>query len=195
MTKEGSVDETARKRRYHLFLTVESVLLLVTVLGCAGLLTSGVFVRWAAVLLSVLWVWHFVAIPICFLYLIGKPVVMTLSPLVPSAESRAFRRQLRDRPVLGDEEFYARFYEGLGIPRDVPARLRRLLLDLDPLTERVIPSDLLYLLHDELDFADVLYLVEREFGVHFTQADHEGIDGTLNNLIQLVHRRIRPESR
>jgi hypothetical protein len=55
--------------------------------------------------IAVLLIWHIVAIPIGFLYLIGKPVVMTLAPLVPSAESRAFRRQLCGRPALSSEEF------------------------------------------------------------------------------------------
>jgi hypothetical protein len=195
MTEEGFVDGTARKHRYQLFLAVESHLLLVAVVGSAAMLTAGGSLRWAAVLLSALWVWHVVAIPIGFLYLIGKPIVMTLSPLIPSAESRAFRRQLRDRPVLGDEEFYARYYEASVVPREIPVRLRRLLLDLDPLTERVLPSDRLYLLNDDLDFADVLYLIEREFGIDFTRADHQLIDGTLDQLIRLVHMRLSLEAR
>ncbi len=120
---------------------------------------------------------------------------MSLSPLIPSAESRAFCRQLAERPVLSDDEFYARFYEGSGIPREIPSRLRRSLLPIHPLLERVIPSDYLCLLDDELDFAGVLYFVEREFSIHFTKADFEDIDGTLDNLVHLVHVRINPASR
>jgi hypothetical protein len=115
---------------------------------------------------------------------------MTLSPLIPSAESRRFRRQLNERPALSDEEFYARYYEGSGVLRDIPDRLRRSLLDLDPLLDRAIPSDFLYLLDDELDFANVLYLIEREFSLRFTEADNRGLDGTLDNLIRLVQSRI-----
>jgi hypothetical protein len=188
MTEKRLADEAAQKHHYRLFITVESILLVIAVLGCAGAL-SHVVGEWAKWPLTALWMWHIVAIPICFLYLIGKPVVMTLSPLIPSAESRKFWRQLNERPPLKDEEFYARYYEGSGIPRDIPARLRRSLLDLDPLLDRAIPTDFLYLLDDELDFADVLYLIEREFDLRFTETDHKRLDGTLDNLIRLIHSR------
>jgi hypothetical protein len=32
-----------------------------------------------------------------------------------------------------------------------------------------------------------LDLVEKEFGVHFTEADHASLDGTFDNLVRLVH--------
>jgi hypothetical protein len=61
--------------------------------------------------------------------------------------------------------------------------------------ERALPSDRPYLLDDELDFADVLYLIEREFEINFTRADHQRIDGTLDQLIRLVHMRLSLEAR
>jgi hypothetical protein len=203
MMKGPSLDEVARKHRYRLFITVESILLLITVLLCIGLFAlSAAHVDIKAsgwmlsvliscmVVLPVLSLWHVVALPICFMYLIGKPIIMTLSPLIASAESRAFRKQLRERPTLADEEFYSRYYEGSNIPRDIPARLRRSLGVIDPLIDRVTPFDFLYLLDDELDFNDVICLTEREFGVRFTKMENESIDGTLDNLIRLIHMRI-----
>jgi hypothetical protein len=176
---------------YRLFMAGESLLLMMTVWGCVAF---GRFEIWAVVF-GVLCVWHVVAIPICFLYLIGKPVVMTLVPLISSAESRAFRRQLRERPALSDDEFYARFYEGSGIPSELSGRLRHTLTDLDPLIERIFPSEFIYLLDDDIDFADVLYLVEKEFGVRFDRTDHDSLDGTFDNLVRLVQMRLDPESR
>jgi hypothetical protein len=161
-------------------------------LACAGVIAVPVKVKWVAVILGIMWMWHIVAIPICVLYLIGKPVVMSLSPLIPSSQSRALARQLRDRPDLSDEEFYTRFYEGSGIPREIPARVRRSLLEIDSRINRVIPADCVAVLYDDLDFADIVSDILKEFGIRFDYSDCESIDGTLDNLIRLVHRRISP---
>jgi hypothetical protein len=193
MAEQGSVDEAEQKRRYRLLMAVEGVLLLATWLGCPGLRIAPATGSWGAplaVILVILFVWHIIAIPICFLYLIGKPIVISFSPLIDTPESRAFQKQLRERPVLDDQEFYARFYEGSGIPREIPARLRSVLKSIHPLFDRAIPSDFLYLLNDDLDFgSDVLDPIGQEFGLRFASPEQEGIDGTLDNLIRLVHKR------
>lgn len=194
MIEEGSTDKDAQKHRYRVFLIVECVLLVVAGVGSAGLF-SHLIGRWAVGPISVLWMWHIVAIPICLMYLIGRPIIMTLSPLIMSAESREFRRRLKERRALSDDEFYARYYEGSGIPRDIPGRLRRVLLVVDPLLERVIPSDFLYLVDDEMDYVEVLYIVEREFGIHFAAVDYKDIDGSFDNLVHQIHMRLNPETR
>ena len=111
---------------------------------------------------------------------------MTLSPLIPSGESRAFCRELRQRPTLDDEDFYRQFYENSGIPKEVLVRLRRRISHIDALIDRIIPSDPIYLLDDELDFADIMWLAEKEFGIRFSETDYKQIDGTFGNLIRLV---------
>lgn len=127
-------------------MAVEAVLVLVTVAALAALIASHEFVgKEAAMLvagpLSLLCMWHVFAVPIIVMYLAGNPVVMTLSPLVPSVESRAFVRRLRERPALSDDDFYARYYEESGISKDIPVRLRRCLrLKIDPLLERAGPA-------------------------------------------------------
>jgi hypothetical protein len=50
-----------------------------------------------------------VDLPVCFLILIGKPPIMTLSPLIPSAEERANRKRLKQRQLLDDDAFYEQF--------------------------------------------------------------------------------------
>src|SRR5262249_25686582 len=67
-----------------------------------------------------------VDLPVCFLILIGRPPVMTLSPLIPSAEERARWREMRARPWLDDEEFWTLFYADSEIPKEIPLRLRKL---------------------------------------------------------------------
>src|SRR5437879_3964613 len=112
MPEDEKVDENTRKRRYRFFIDLELVLLHVTVLTLVALwearpLRPGLLPYALTGLLAALLMWHLHAIPICFFYLIGRPIVMTLSPLIPSAESRAFRRPLRERPALSDDDFYA----------------------------------------------------------------------------------------
>ncbi len=171
----------------------ESVLLVLTVVACAGMLDRTVPVAWSRSLVLALCMWHLVAIPICIMYLIGHQVVMTLSPLFPSAESRTFVRSLRERMVLSDDELYSRYYEQSQIPKHIPIRVRHALLQIDPLMERVVPADRLYLFDEELDLADVLELTGTEFGLHFSRQELNEFDGTLDGLIQLVHSRTPAE--
>jgi hypothetical protein len=107
-----------------------------------------------------------------------------------SPESWAFRRELKGREPLSSDEFYTRFYRGSGIPKDVVKRVRRSLLGFEWLADRLAPADYLPWLDDDLDMADVLYRLGREFGVKFTKADYPAVDGTLDNLVRLVHARL-----
>jgi hypothetical protein len=53
-----------------------------------------------------------------------------------------------------------------------------------------VPADNLQLLDDELDLGDVLHRAGKHFGVKFTKADYPKVDGTLDNLIRLVHAKL-----
>lgn len=172
-----------------MLMLTEGFLIGLTTMGIvAGFQGVGLWVIWP---LALLIMWHIVVIPICVMYLIGKPIVMTLSPLFPSAESRAFRKRLSEQPVFNDLEFYGRFFAESGIPIEMVARLRNCMLSVDPLIENATPDDNLCLLDDELDFACVLHLVEKEFGVQFTKADdYKSMDGTLGNLLRLTFSKI-----
>ena len=61
------------------------------------------------------------------------------------------------------------------------------------MVDRVIPTDLVWQLEDELDYEGVLFRIGNEFGIHFTKADYPSVDGTLGNLILMVHVRISPQ--
>jgi hypothetical protein len=142
------------------------------------------------IVFGILNVWLINALIVCFLYLIGHPPVMTLSPLIPSVWTRAYRRELRGRPDLDDDEFYALYYAKSDVPPDVVAQVRDCVAEFDPLAKRAAPSDNLQLLEDELDLADLLHAVGTEFGVKFTRRDYPLVDGTLDNLIRLVTDRL-----
>jgi hypothetical protein len=169
-------------------LTVEAVLVLVVVAATWAVVEYRV--DWAVVPVSILFGWLTFTLPIAFLYLVGHPPVMTLAPLFPSAESRAFRRELKFRQVLSDDEFHSRFFADGDVPKEVSAGVRRGLLYFDRLADRAVPADNLQFLDDELDLGDVLHRVGKLFGVNFTKADYPKVDGTLDNLIRLVHAKL-----
>lgn len=85
----------------------------------------------------------------------------------PGDESeRAYEAELRRRPPLDDDVLYERYYAGSGVPRSIPLRYRQLLrsilgIDLAALQ----PQDNIALIFEGLDFADVLYRINREFRV------------------------------
>jgi len=173
------------------FLAIEGVLLVALGVGALATWTWPVYPQAQAILVSVIGTWLCFSLPVAVLYLLGRPPEMNLSPLWPSARERSYWREVGGRPELTDEEFYDRFYEGSGVPPDIPARIRRCLADLDILIERAYPADRIPHADDELDYADVLFRIEREFVVRFTETDYALFTGTLGNLIDVVHDRLR----
>jgi hypothetical protein len=84
-----------------------------------------------------------------------------------SESERAYHAILQTRPKRNDDEFFDEFYAGSSIPRDLPIRLRKLyekIIGVDFSALR--PDDNHALIHDGLNFADVIYRVGREFGLN-----------------------------
>lgn len=117
----------------------------------------------------------------------------------PDEESeRAYEAELRLRPPLDDDAFYERYYAGSGVPRSIPLRYRKLLrsilgIDLAALQ----PQDNIALIFDGLDFADVLYRINREFRVsiplesvsHAPPSSGDAspmIDGTFDSVVRYL---------
>jgi hypothetical protein len=126
-----------------------------------------------------------VDVPICCMILIGKPPIMTLLPLIPSAEERTHWKRLKERPLLDDDAFYERFYAGTGIPKEIPLRLRTLYAE-QLLMDAVWPEDKAVEFDWELDFGDLLGMVEAVFSVRFTEEDITHIDGSFDSVVRLV---------
>ena len=187
-------DPAQVERRWRNFVTAEGVLLpcyIVYLVTFWGALAQN---RWLMGVYIIGGVWFMVTRPICFLYLMGKPPVMGLSPLIPSRKSRAFARLLQNRPALNDDAFYVRYYQGSPVPKEIVTRLRRCLMGLDRRMDRVIPSDCLQYLDDELDLADALERLRDEFCVKITKSDYARIDGSFAGLVDLVCERIPARS-
>jgi acyl carrier protein len=124
-------------------------------------------------------------LPVCVLILIGRPPVMSLSPLLPSAKERSFRKAVRERPRLSDDEFHDRFYRDSGVPRHIPIRLRKIYaaeLGMDG----VRPEDRATDFDSELDFADLLDAVADEFGVPFTDQEIGQLHGSFDSIVRNV---------
>jgi hypothetical protein len=175
-------DAAVVTRRWRLFLVVEAFLL-------ACMVFLFLFARKSeltSIIAAVIGTWLSFSLPVAVLYLIGKPPVMSLNPDCPSAETRAMARDVRDRVPLNDDEFYARFYSESPVQRDTIVRVRDCLRkQIDPIADRLVPSDYLPLLWDGLDFADILDLLAREFRA---VSDFTGsFNGTLDSLIDLFN--------
>jgi hypothetical protein len=124
-------------------------------------------------------------LPVCLLILIGRPPIMTLSPLIASAEERRFRRAVRERPRLSDDEFHNRFYKDTEVPRHIPIRLRKIYateLGMDG----VWPQDKATDFDGELDFADWMATVADEFGVQFADQEIRQMDGSFDSIVKCL---------
>jgi hypothetical protein len=133
-------------------------------------------------------------LPVCALVVFewlrtGQPPELSLSPLIPSREEREFRRILRTRPKLNDDDFYATFYSDSPIPKSLVVQLRKSLecafgLDFGALQ----PTDNLILADPELDWADIVFRLNREFGIRLTNEMFGKFDGTFDSLVALVQK-------
>jgi hypothetical protein len=173
------------KRRWRIFLAVEAVLLTCFV----SLFMFAKKSELTPVFASILGPLLAFSLPVAVLYLVGRPPVMSLDPDGSSPETRAMESDVGSRVPLSDDDFYTRFYNGSGIARDTIARIRhRLRKNIDPASERLVPTDYLPLLWDGLDFADLFYAIEREFGA--TLPRDATFNGTLDGLIRVVQSQI-----
>jgi acyl carrier protein len=153
-----------------------------------GLFVSPLLSRdWALRIIPLVGIWLVVTIPMCVMYLLGSPIVMSLSPLVDSPASRAYQKELRKRPELDDDLFFNQYYADTDVPKEIPLRIRQLLArKVDHWLMRVQPNDLLYLINDDLDGADVLKIVEKDFGCKFAKEDVKSWNGSFDWLVQYV---------
>lgn len=112
-------------------------------------------------------------------------------PYSPSTESTALWEEIRARRSLDDDEFYQVYYQGSGIPKELPTRLRAILSQVGFPVGRLLPSDNLALLEEDIDFAEVLWEVGESFSVEIGPDEYPKFDGTLDNLVRELHARTK----
>lgn len=147
-------------------------------LAIGGLALADLLVGFAAGVLAF-------TLPVCLLILLGRPPIMTLSPLLPFREERAKWAEMRQRPMLSDDEFYKRFYADSGVVRQIPIRLR-LVYATQLGMDRVLPGDKAIEFDSELDLADLLAVVEETFNVKLSDEETLKLDGSFDSIVRLV---------
>lgn len=182
-------DAAISRRRWRIFLAIEAMLVVVAVV----LFKFGGKSEVRALAFSILGSWLCFSLPVAFLYLIGKPPVMSLE-IFDSPLARAMTRDVLRRVPLSVDDFYIQFYDSSGISKDTVARIRQRLLNIDKASDRLVPGDYLPVYWEYLDFGDVFYVLGQEFAVTFGNSDYDAFTGTLDSLIRLVHDKIQRTS-
>lgn len=109
---------------------------------------------------------QFVAISCIGSYLLGRPISLDLVDIdEPTPAGRVFIKELRSRPKISDEEFYAAYYAMSGVSRDLIDRVRSVLRRMDDDCDRATPDFPLGCLLYYLDYADLYFVLAKEFEV------------------------------
>lgn len=91
---------------------------------------------------------------------------------------------------MDDESFYRLYYGNTSIPKDIPIRVRKFLVEqLGSRWRSVKPEDWV-IEDDELDFAELLYEMEDEFGVSIPHDDMVRLDASFDSIVRYLAGRI-----
>ncbi len=121
-----------------------------------------------------------------FRFSLRPAFTLLLDCFIPERQ-RAYERDLESRVLMDDETFYQSNYGSTGIPREIPIRLRRLFAyQLGSCWEHVQPADKPTDADDNLDFAELVFDVEEEFGVSIPIQDMMELDGSFDSLVRCV---------
>lgn len=90
---------------------------------------------------------------------------------------------------LEAEEFYRTYFGNSTVPKDIPIRVRKVLVDqLGYRWNRATPLDNPGLENDELDPADIFDLIADEFCISFPLEEMRQLDGSFDSIVQYVAR-------
>jgi acyl carrier protein len=116
-----------------------------------------------------------------------KRFLALLGDLLFYAFHSSFERGLAGRPELDDQAFYESHYGGIGIPRDIPIRIRKVYVEqLGDCWKGVRPGDNACQAYPDLDFAELLYEIEDEFGINIPDEMLKTMDGTFDGVVRYV---------
>jgi acyl carrier protein len=91
---------------------------------------------------------------------------------------------------LDDHTFYQRYYGNTAVPKDIPVRLRKVLVQqMGRRWLRVTPEDWL-IESDEIDFVDVLDDIGDEFGLSIPDEDMKQLEPAFNSIVHYLAARI-----
>ena len=116
-----------------------------------------------------------------------KRFLALLGDLLFHASHSRFERELVGRPGLDDESFHEAYYGGTDIPRDIPVRVRKVYVEqLGDCWKGVRPVDNACEAYPDLDFAELLYEIEDEFGIKIPDEAMRTMDGTFDEVVRYV---------
>jgi hypothetical protein len=102
-----------------------------------------------------------------------------------------YKRAMARRPLLDDETFYSTFYARSEVPREVAGRLRHLFAyQLGSPWERLRPRDLIHRVDNDIDFAEVVFEAEEEFGVSVPMAEIRQLNGSFDGLVRCIAQKL-----
>jgi acyl carrier protein len=124
-----------------------------------------------------------------------KRFLALLGDLIFYASHSRLERKLAARPELDDQAFYEACYGGSGIPRHIPIRVRKVYVEqLGDCWKGLRPEDNACDVYSDLDFAELLYEVEDEFGIKIPIEEMKKMDGTFDAVVRFLASRQRPLS-
>src|SRR5437868_5895236 len=90
---------------------------------------------------------------------------------------------------LDDEMFYHTYYGDSPVPKDIPIRVRKVLVEqLGSRWMCVKPQDRPTDEDTELDLAELVYEIEDEFRILISKADMQQLDGSFDAIVQYLAR-------
>lgn len=139
-------------------------------------------------------------VPICAYVLIkwlgsGIAPDLVCELMMTTPEERELHRNLRNRQKLDDDAFYETFYKESGVPKHLVVQLRWILGDVTGYDLAGLhPADNLAYIDSEMDFADVLYRLERDFNTKLDWDELRRSEVTFDFLLQMTVRCIATTS-
>jgi acyl carrier protein len=110
-----------------------------------------------------------------------------LGDLLYRASHSRLERELAERPQPDDHSFYEAYYEDSGIPEEIPIRVRKVYVEqLGDCWMGVKPGDNACDAYPDLDFAELLYEIEDEFGIKIPEETVGTMEGTFDEVVRYV---------
>lgn len=103
--------------------------------------------------------------------------------LTTTASERSYFDACSDRETLSDTDFHQRFYRDSDVTLETCAGVRRVLCEQLRMCN-TLPADNVADVFDDVDIAEVCFDIGEVFGVMFTDAMFQRIDGTVDSLIR-----------
>ena len=116
-----------------------------------------------------------------------RHLISLLGDLLFYASHSRLERELINRPQLDNRAFYQAHYADSGIPEDIHIKVRKVYVEqLGDCWMGVKPGDNACDAYPDLDFAELLYEIEDEFGIKIPEETVGTMEGTFDEVVRYV---------